>query len=208
MSPLARLALVAAAAALPASAGCDEQKSTSGAGGGDPPSRVNASKTTAANKGASTEAFCDVYFPPGKGPALTWPALAGGAAAPAAAPGWRWLNVWATWCKPCVEEMPRLRAWQGKLAAAAGKPVDLAFVSVDETDAEVADFRKAHPDAPPSLRLAEPSKMHAWFRDLGLIGEPPIPIHVFADATNHIRCARAAAVREKDYAAVEKLFAQ
>lgn len=205
MSPLAKLAL-AAAAAVTVAAGCEEKKSSSG--GDDPPSRVNASKTTATTKSASTEAFCDVYFPPGKGPALGWPALAGGAAPPAAPAGWRWLNIWATWCKPCVDEMPRLHAWKDKLAAAAGKPVELAFVSVDETDAEVADFRKAHPDAPPSLRLAEPSKMHAWFRDLGLIGEPPIPIHVFADATNHVRCARAAAVRDKDYPAVEKLLAQ
>lgn len=191
--------VVAAAAA----AGCEERKQTST---GDPPSRVNASKT-GTQKRASTEAFCDIYFPPGKGPVLSWPALAGGGAAPKAPTGWRWVNVWATWCKPCVEEMPRLGTWRDRFAA-AGKPFELVFVSVDETDAEIADFRKLHPDAPPSLRLADPSKMTTWFRDLGLIGDPPIPIHVFADATNHVRCARAGSVREQDYATVEKLLAQ
>ena len=49
--------------------------------------------------------------------------------------------------------------------------------------------------------------MSTWFRDLGLIGDPPIPIHVFVDATNHVRCARAGGVREQDYAVVEKLLA-
>src|SRR5262249_12408192 len=128
--------------ALAAAAGsaCEDKKP---AEGGDPPSRVNGAKTSS-RQGATVEAFCDAHFPPGKGPAFQWPALAG-ATAPAAAAGWRWINVWATWCKPCVEEMPRLRGWRTKLAA-AGKPFELAFVSIDETDAEVAEFRKLHPD--------------------------------------------------------------
>jgi thiol-disulfide isomerase/thioredoxin len=190
-----------AAAAL--GAGCEDKKQTSSV---DPPSRVNASKT-GAQKGASVEAFCDVQFPPGKGPLVQWPALAGGAGAPASPAAWRWINVWATWCKPCVEEMPRLRAWQEKRIG-AGKPYDLVFVSVDESDAEVAEFRKAHPDAPPTLRLADPAKMGAWFRDLGLTGDPPIPIHVFVDTTNRVRCARAGGVRETDHPVVEKLLSE
>lgn len=186
-------------------AACEDKKA---AEGGDPPSRANTAKT-ATRQGATTEAFCDAHFPAGKGPALQWPAMAppaGGAAPPALpASGWRWINIWATWCKPCIEEMPRLRAWRDKLTG-SGKPFELAFVSVDEGDAEVAEFRKAHPDAPPSVRLADPGKSTAWFRELGLTGEPPIPVHFFVDPEGRVRCARAGAVREKDYEAIEKLL--
>ena len=203
LSALTSITLAAAAAALAGGAGCENMQQTQAE---DPPSRVNAAKT-GAQKGASVAAFCDVQFPAGKGPLVQWPALAAGAGAPAPPAAWRWINVWATWCKPCVEEMPRLRAWQEKRTG-GGTPYDLVFVSVDESDAEVAEFRKAHPDAPPTLRLADPAKMGAWFRDLGFTGDPPIPIHVFADATNRVRCARAGGVRETDRPAVEKLLSE
>ena len=38
------------------------------------------------------------------------------------------MNVWATWCGPCVEEMPTLARLQ---AAYAGKPVEVVAISID-----------------------------------------------------------------------------
>ncbi|HWO26462.1 MAG TPA: TlpA disulfide reductase family protein [Kofleriaceae bacterium] len=198
--------MITLAAAAATTAACETK--TQGEGG-DPPARANTAKT-ATRQGTTAEAFCDAHFPAGKGPALKWPEMAptaAGGAAPLVLPsaGWRWINVWATWCKPCVEEMPRLRTWRDKLGA-AGKPFELAFVSIDESDAVVAEFQKAHPDMPPSVRLAEPDKSLPWFRELGLTGEPPIPVHVFVDPTSHVRCARAGAVREKDYDTIVQLL--
>jgi thiol-disulfide isomerase/thioredoxin len=169
------------------------------------PDRVNAAKV-GVKKAASTDAFCDVHFVGDKGPKLTIPPLVGGTL-PAETKTWRWINVWATWCKPCVEEMPRLAKWREQLGA-AGKPFDLAFVSVDESDTDLAEHRKAHPDAPASPRLADPNTQHEWYAALGLDGSPPIPIHVFVAPSGHVRCARAGGVREQDYAAIEKLFTE
>ncbi len=174
--------------------------------GTEPPaSRVETVGAT--KKQASTDAFCDVHTAGDSGPALVFPALAGTAPPPAQPGHWRWLNIWATWCKPCVEEMPRLAKWRPKLAA-EGHPVDLAFVSVDENDADVAAFRTKHPDAPESARLAEPAKQTAWFQQLGLDAGSPIPIHVFVSPSGHVRCARAGGVREQDYPAIAKLLAE
>jgi thiol-disulfide isomerase/thioredoxin len=158
-------------------------------------------------KDASAAGFCDVHVPDESGPVLTFPPLAGPSPA-AAAPGhWRWLNVWATWCKPCVEELPRLARWRERLVT-AGRPVDLAFVSVDDSSADVAAFRKLHPEMPDSARLADPNKQAAWFTALGLDAASPIPIHVFVSPAGHIRCVRAGGVSERDYAVIEGLLGE
>ena len=157
-------------------------------------------------KDASTEAFCDRHIADESGPVLTLPPLAGPPLTGAQG-HWRWLNVWATWCKPCVEEMPRLARWREKLVA-AGRPVDLAFVSVDESNADVAAFRKLHPEMPDSARLADSNKQGPWFTTLGLDAASPIPIHVFASPSGHIRCVRAGSVSDRDYAAIESLLGE
>lgn len=159
--------------------------------------------TKVAQKAVSTDAFCDVHFPGTTGPKFTVPPLAGGTLAPTAAT-WRWINVWATWCKPCVEEMPRLARWREKL----GGTYELAFISVDESDADIAAFRHAHPDAPASPRLADPAKQGEWLVSLGLDSGAPVPIHIFVEPHGHIRCARAGGVREQDFAAIQKLFSE
>jgi thiol-disulfide isomerase/thioredoxin len=164
--------------------------------------RVNAVKASPAPKVDPAE-LCDVYPRAAEAPAFTWPALTG--PAPAASRGWRWVNVWATWCKPCIEEMPRLRAWRDRLA---GRGVDVAlhFVSADASDEEVAAFRTSHPEIPESLRLADPDALPAWLTQLGL-DAASLPVHVFVDPAGRARCLRASGVNDTDYPAVEALFA-
>jgi thiol-disulfide isomerase/thioredoxin len=68
------------------------------------------------------------------------------------------LNLWATWCAPCVQEMPTL----AKLAGAyAGKPVAVVPVSVD-TPADV-DRAKAFIAQHPPLGFYNDPKMKLPF---------------------------------------------
>ncbi len=193
-------ALIVAVAAL--AAACDKTD----APGGPPPSRTNGAKVGAGQK-ASTEAFCDFHKTDDSGPLLQVPPVGEVKAKLAPAGSWTWLNIWATWCHPCVDEMPMIAAWRDKLAG-AGKKVELSFVSIDESDADLATFKKEHANAPLSARLADSKSQSTWFSQLGLDANPTIPIHVFASPTGHIRCARAGSVTEKDYAAIEKLLAE
>jgi thiol-disulfide isomerase/thioredoxin len=194
-----RLPAVIAAVALAVAPGCNKSEPA-----GEPPSRTNGARVAAA-QGATPEAFCDVHAGDATAAVFHWPELAGGAA-PAATTGWRWVNVWATWCKPCVAEMPRLAAWRDKLVA-AGTRVELSFLSVDDADADVAAFRKDHPDAPPSLRVAGNDQRTAWLRSLHL-ADGAIPVHLFVSPAQRLRCARAGEVRDQDLGVVEKLLAE
>ena len=169
-----------------------------------PPGRVE-KVAVGANKQKSADEFCDLHNKDDSGPALSFPQLAAPPPPPAAG-HWQWVNLWATWCKPCIEELPRLQKWKTKLAA-AGHPVDLVFVSVDESDADIVKYRGEHPGTPDTVRMAFPDKQGEWLASLGLTAGS-IPIHVFVSPKGHVRCARAAGVQEQDYGAVEKLLAE
>ena len=47
------------------------------------------------------------------------------------------VNVWATWCEPCREEMPSLEELQERYK---GRPLAVLTVNMEESDAKVARF--------------------------------------------------------------------
>jgi peroxiredoxin len=49
------------------------------------------------------------------------------------------VNFWATWCKPCEDEMPAMQRLYTALGGGDG--FELLAVSVDESDDEVRSFR-------------------------------------------------------------------
>ena len=52
------------------------------------------------------------------------------------------LNFWATWCKPCEEEMPSMQQLH---AALQGKPFEIVAVSIDKDGAEaIREFVKKY----------------------------------------------------------------
>lgn len=185
-------------------AGCE--KSGGGGGGGEPAAeaggRVNAVETVK-KRPVTVAELCDVHHAAASAPAMTWPPLQAGQTAPAKGT-WRWLNVWATWCHPCIEEMPLLSTWQKSLGA-EGVKYDLVFLSVDATEQLVADFRAKHPSTPASLRMDSPESLPAWQTAIGAEGAP-IPIHVFLDPDDKIRCVRAGGMKETDLPAVRSVL--
>lgn len=166
--------------------------------------RVNAVKANPVQQ-VDPAALCDVYPREADAPAFVWPTLTGPAPARGGR-GWQWVNVWATWCKPCVEEMPRLRAWRDRLAE-RGVDVELRFISADASDEEVVAFRTRHPEIPETLRLADAEVLPEWLKQLGL-DAGGLPVHVFVDPAGRARCLRASGVNDSDYPAVEALFSQ
>jgi len=176
-------------------------------GCGDPapatqmPSRVDAVK--AVPKVVDLEAFCDqrpdptipLVLPPLDGPG------------PADPSGWRWVNVWATWCGPCVAEMPMLAAWRDQLVQ-SGVDVELLFLSVDDAAQKVARFVAQHPVARGGVRISDIAQLEPWLPKVGLDAGVVLPVNLFADPRGQIRCIRTGAVADHDLAAVKAVLAQ
>ena len=192
-----RLPTVIAAAAL-ALACNDGGSSSSGTR-----ERVNAVKAKAVE--VDPAEMCDRYYAAGAGPKLAWPELVR-PAAEVGAGAWRWINLWATWCKPCVEELTRITGWHDRLSRSGAK-VELTLVSADESDDVVDAFREAHAGTPAGTRLADSEAATAWIASLGVKGAT-LPVHVFVDPAGHVRCVRASAIEDTDYAAVQALLRQ
>ena len=146
--------------------------------------------------------FCDVLHEPGQGAVLRLPPVEG---TPTSGGTRRWVNVWATWCKPCVEEIPRIVQFCDKLAQ-DGTPVAFELLSVDTDTATVETFRKEHAGIPTGVRLTDASALQPWLGEIGLDAGAGLPVHIFVEGTSQVRCVRAGAIGENDFDAVAALL--
>lgn len=167
------------------------------------PSRTEGVTVSTQKKQRSLDDFCEKHDAAATAATLTWPELDG--AAPPRSSKWTWVNVWATWCGPCVAEMPMIKQWQAKLAS-EGVDVDLAYLSVDANAEDVTRFRAAHTDAPAGPRVKDYALVAPWVSSIGLDASAVIPIHVFVDPDQKIRCTRLGALEGADYAEVKRVL--
>ena len=166
-----------------------------------PQTRYQAVKAAPAVKGAPDQ-WCDLEFAAGTGARLELPPAtpARKPVRPMLAQSWVWLNLWATWCKPCLREMPVLLGWRDRLRQ-EGVALDVWFLSLDEDAAELATFLAAHPEvAPaPSLRVSSPDGFKKWASTYLFDAAAQIPVHLLAAPGGRIRCIHNGSLNEADY---------
>jgi thiol-disulfide isomerase/thioredoxin len=171
-------------------------------GGGARPEPKSRVVGVAAEKNAFDPAsFCEVYAEPDAAKAVRYPDVD---PAPSAPKGPRWINVWATWCKPCIEELPRMKSWESRLRD-DGVPTEVVLLAADEATA-VADFVSAHPEAAGSHVWKDPGALTAWFGKNGLSEASVLPVHLFVDGSDRLRCVRTGGVSADDYDRVAALL--
>ncbi len=119
---------------------------------------------------------------------------------------WVWLNLWAAWCGPCKEEMPRLRAWQRALER-QGVRLTLAFVSVDDDEREMHRFLSSQPEGGVRSTYWLPEdKREKWLAPLGLGATPRLPAHALVSPKGEVACVIDGALEDADFAQFKALF--
>jgi thiol-disulfide isomerase/thioredoxin len=154
--------------------------------------------------------WCDTSFT-GAAPRLTLPPLAApkpGTESAALPKGKRvWVNLWATWCQPCLREMPLLLKWRDDLRK-DGVDVEVLFLSLDEDASAYDNFLSQRKDIA-TAKVARAASQHdyeQWAKAFMKDPSTPIPIHLLASADGSLRCIRSGSLREGDYPAAKSVL--
>jgi thiol-disulfide isomerase/thioredoxin len=120
---------------------------------------------------------------------------------------WTWINLWAAWCVPCREEIPRLKSWEAKTAGEQ-VPLRVAFISIDDDGRQLETFLGAQPATGMNATywLHDGAERLAWFKEAGFEGDPELPAHLLVDPTGKVRCKQQGAIDDSDYAEVLKIL--
>jgi thiol-disulfide isomerase/thioredoxin len=177
-------------------------------------SRFNAATKKDAPSDKAARSFCEQTFAGGE-TGVAWRAPVDKAlpgpqtfTRPAAQnPGWTWVNLWATWCRPCVEELALLDRWQSALEK-DGLPIRVELWSVDDDEGDLAAWLKKHP-MPGTVKWLKggAADLPAVLGPMQVPANSPIPVHALVDGKGKLRCVRVGAVHDEDYAAIKAIIA-
>lgn len=124
----------------------------------------------------------------------------------ATAKAWTWVNLWASWCGPCIEEMPLLQRWK-KALAAEKLPIDMQLWSIDEEPEDLM-ASIAERKLPGTVRwLRSLDDLQPLLDGLGVSRGSAIPIHALVDPAGNLRCVRVGKVGEESYGQVRTIIA-
>ena len=203
-------------AATLAMTGCDTVEKAKGAFEGESArskaqseaSRPRVNVVSGAGTTSIPQGWCEKRYENGQGPVVVLPqtdVLNEGPAVRTGRPGW--INMWATWCRPCIAEIPHILRWRDARLG-NGTIFSLQMLSVDEDLNEFKSFMSRHTELRTTMvmRMSDPTGLGAYASSLGLGSDTTVPIHVFAGSDNRIVCVRAGGITESDLGVIRELM--
>jgi thiol-disulfide isomerase/thioredoxin len=154
--------------------------------------------------------WCDTSFT-SDAPRLSLPPLAPpptGRSQPVVSKGKRtWVNLWATWCQPCLREIPLLLTWQADLRK-DGVDADVIFLSLDEDPVVLDKFLAGRQDLQSAkiARATSQTDYQQWVKSFVKDPATPIPLHLLSSTDGNVRCVRNGSLREGDYPAAKAVL--
>jgi thiol-disulfide isomerase/thioredoxin len=118
---------------------------------------------------------------------------------------WTWINVWAGWCEPCLEEIPLLKQWETKLK----DRLRVAFLSVDDDERLASRFLAKQPKdgVRKSHHLGDVDARGKFFESIGApMGT--LPMQILVDPEGVVRCVANGSVQASDLPEIEALVAK
>ena len=116
------------------------------------------------------------------------------------------LNLWGTWCKPCVQELPDLK----NMFDVATWDEDVRFVSVhtptDTVRQAFDDFADKMPSSDNFLVEVSAGNISAALREDEIISEDGVPITVVLDCRNEVRFHHVGGLTAADFEALRPLI--
>ncbi len=181
------------------------------------PERFAGVRKQAASPEMAESSFCEKSYPPGGEGARRYVAppqrplpgsTEGGGSTGSGGSAWTWVNLWATWCTPCVEEMELLGRWRDGFSR-DGLQVAFELVSIDDPEREKDLVAWRSRGLPGPIRWIRSERdLGPLLDSFGVKRDAMIPVHVLVDASGWLRCVRVGAIHEQDYAAVKGLLAR
>jgi thiol-disulfide isomerase/thioredoxin len=156
--------------------------------------------------------FCDRLLSAKEGPRISLPKGAALPGLPAstgeAHKGWRWINLWAAWCKPCKHEMPILQSWATELNAKGDRAPQIVYLSLDDDERQLKRYLNGEgkPFADKVLWVQDESARSAFFKATGLENPPTLPVQILVDPKSRLRCVRVGSVTRADLDEVSRTF--
>jgi len=106
--------------------------------------------------------------------------------------------------RPLQRGDPRLLAWRDRLAT-SGVLLDLAFISLDDDDRQLARFLEGQPTTGglrASYWLPEGESRTFWLNALGVKDPPQLPVQALVAPSGQVACVIQGAVEDRDYPAI------
>jgi len=158
--------------------------------------------------------FCEKTYP-AQGPkarTFQWPQLRtipgrAGATPPKSTAGrWSWINLWATWCKPCMEEMGLIGRWNQSLSA-EGAAINVELLTIDAPEDAPKVLQHIRRGLPGTVHwIEDASQFDALLSHIDVKQGTSIPIHALVDPSGQLRCVRVGAISALDFAAVKGIL--